>query len=185
VKTRRCSKVSGGIAAALGAAALALHAAAMAQVATKLSAEDYVEIQQLVNRLNFALDYCIDGGEAFADLFVDGGRFVIDQGDGMPIVNSTREQLIALAGGPDCESRTTPPSAYILHLAESLVITPAGDGATGQSYAIYPSSQGRQFSPEVTGQLGIYYDEYVKTAAGWRFRSRRHVVNPDVSSVRI
>lgn len=139
---------------------------------------DYVEIQQLVNRLNFALDYCGDQGREFADLFIDGARFIIDQGDGTPIVRSTREELVALAGGPDCDSRREPPSAYILHLAESLVIEPTADGARGKSYAIYPPSQGRQFSDEVTGQLGVYYDEYVRTADGWRFKSRRHVVNP-------
>jgi hypothetical protein len=164
---------------ALLPALLLLHAATVtAQPAATLTTSDYIEIQQLVNRLNFALDYCGNGGAEFADLFVDGGRFVIDQGDGMPRVIEGREALIALAGGPTCESRRTPPTAYILHLAESLVIEATATGARGKSYAIYPSSQGRQLSDEVEGQLGIYYDEYVRTAEGWRFRSRRHVVNP-------
>ena len=149
-----------------------------AQPAATLDPADHIEIQQLVNRLNFALDYCGNGGADFADLFVDGGRFVIDQGDGMPRTIEGREALISLAGGPTCDSRRTPPSAYILHLAESLVIEPTATGARGKSYAIYPSSQGRTLSAEVEGQLGIYYDEYVRTEDGWRFRSRRHVVNP-------
>jgi hypothetical protein len=158
---------------------LLLHAAAVnGQPAATLTPSDYIEIQQLVNRLNFALDYCGNGGAEFADLFVDGGRFVIDQGDGMPRVIEGREALIALAGGPTCESRRTPPTAYILHLAESLVIEATATGARGKSYAIYPSSQGRRLSDEVEGQLGVYYDEYVQTAEGWRFGSRRHVVNP-------
>jgi hypothetical protein len=164
---------------------LPLHAPAMAQSTTALTADDYVEIQQLVHRLNFALDYCGNGGRDFADLFVDGGRFVIDRGDGMPVVMSARDELIALAGGPDCDSRRTPPSAYILHLAESLVIEPAAEGARGMSYAIYPSSQGRRFSDDVAGQLGIYFDEYVRTADGWRFKSRRHVVNPVAGEIRL
>ena len=156
----------------------AMPAPASAQPAVALTASDYIEIQQLVNRLNFALDYCGNGGQEFAGLFVDGGRFVIDQGDGAPRVIDSRERLIELAGGPSCDSRRTPPSAYILHLAESLVIEATAAGARGKSYAIYPSSQGRRLSDEVDGQLGIYYDEYVRTAAGWRFQSRRHVVNP-------
>lgn len=163
---------------ALGTLLVTAPGPIFAQSDSQLTATDYIEIQQLVNRLNFALDYCGNGGRDFADLFVDGGRFVIDQGDGMPIVRSTREELIELAGGPDCESRSSPPSAYILHLAEGLVIEPTADGARGKSYAIYPSSQGRRFSDDVAGQLGVYYDEYVRTANGWRFRSRRHVVNP-------
>jgi hypothetical protein len=157
---------------------LAFTGTAISQSAPSLTAEDFVAIQQLVNRLNFALDYCGNGGQDFADLFVEGGRFVIDQGDGPPNVIEGRDGLIGLAGGPDCESRRTPPSAYILHLAESLVIERTEFGARGMSYAIYPASQGRLFREDVAGQLGIYYDEYVRTDAGWRFRSRRHVVNP-------
>jgi hypothetical protein len=156
-----------------------------AQAPAALAADDYVEIQQLVNRLNFALDYCGNAGQDFADLFVDGGRFVIDQGDGDPRVIDTRQALIELAGGPDCDSRRTPPSAYILHLAESLVIEPTDDGARGFSYAIYPSSQGRRLSDDVAGQLGIYFDEYIKLDGHWRFRSRRHVVNPVVGEIGI
>jgi len=148
-----------------------------------LTAADHVEIQQLVNRLNFALDYCGHGGRDFADLFIEEGQFTIDQGDGMPIVRSGREALIELAGGPDCESRRTPPSAYILHLAESLVVEATAGGARGKSYAIYPSSQGRRFSEDVAGQLGVYYDEYARTAGGWRFKSRRHVVNPAAGQI--
>ena len=170
-------------AAAIVASQVAVNATAMSQSAPSLTARDYIEIQQLVNRLSFALDYCGNGGRDFADLFVEGGRFVIDQGDGEPNVIDTRDGLIALAGGPDCDSRRTPPSAYILHLSESLVIDPTDFGASGMSYAIYPENQGRRFSEEVAGQLGIYYDEYVRTEGGWRFRSRRHVVNPVVGEV--
>jgi hypothetical protein len=156
---------------------------AFAQESAVLTSRDYIEIQQLVNRLNFALDYCGNAGRDFADLFAEDGQFVIDQGDGMPNVIATREGLIELAGGPDCESRRTPPSAYILHLAESLVIEPAPGGARGISYAIYPPSQGRRFRDDVEGQLGIYYDEYVRVADAWRFKSRRHVVNPEPGDV--
>jgi hypothetical protein len=155
---------------------------AVAQEPT-LTAMDYIEIQQLVNKLNFALDYCGNGGRDFADLFVESGRYIIDRGNDMPVVRDTREGLIAIAGGPDCDARRTPPSSYILHLAESLVIEPAPGGARGMSYAIYPSSAGKFFNAETAGQLGIYHDEYEKTSAGWRFRSRRHEIDPAVGEV--
>lgn len=158
---------------------------AWSQERPALTTMDYIEIQQLVNRLNFALDYCGNGGRDFADLFVEGGRYVIDRGDGEPIVRGTRDELIALAGGPDCESRRTPPSAYILHLAESLVIEPAPGGARGVSYAIYPSSAGRYFDDDTAGQLGLYHDEYVRTDEGWRLLSRRHEVEPEVGAVEL
>jgi len=184
---RACNVCAGPLGRTLGAAVIAaqtaIGAVAMSQPAPSLTAQDFIAIQQLVNRLNFALDYCGNGGRDFADLFVEGGRFVIDQDEQAATVIDTRAGLIALAGGPDCDSRRTPPSAYILHLAESLVIEPTEFGARGMSYAIYPPSQGRLFSDEVEGQLGIYYDEYVRTEAGWRFRSRRHVVNPVAGEV--
>jgi hypothetical protein len=152
------------------------------QAPPPLTAMDYIQIQQLVNRLNFALDYCGNGGQAFADLFAAGGRYVIDRGDGKPIVRDTRDALIAVAGGPGCESRRTAPSSYILHLAESLVIEPTADGARGTSYAFYPSSAGRYLNDETAGQLGFYHDEYVRTPAGWRLRSRRHELSPKVGA---
>lgn len=158
---------------------------AVAQETTGLAPMDYIEIQQLVNRLNFALDYCANGGREFADLFVEGGRYVIDRGDGMPSVRDTRDQLIALAGGPGCESRRTPPTSYILHLAESLVIEATPGGARGTSYAIYPSSAGKYLNEETAGQLGLYHDEYVRTPSGWRLRSRRHELNPVAGEVRL
>lgn len=178
-------KTSAAIACAVEAWLLATPAASLAQASPTLTADDYIEIQQLVNKLNFALDYCTGRGRDFAELFAEGGRFIIDRGDGEPIVRETREALIELAGGESCESRRTPPSSYILHLAESLVIEPTAFGARGQSYAIYPSSQGKFFSDDVAGQLGIYHDEYVRTPDGWRFRSRRHEVNPVVGEVEL
>lgn len=145
-----------------------------------LTPSDYIEIQQLVNKLNFALDYCTNAGEDFADLFIDGGEFIIDFGTDEPRTMNTRQALIELAGGPSCDSRRTPPSSYILHLAESLVIEATDEGARGKSYAIYPSSKGQFLNEETAGQLGIYHDVYILTSSGWRFRSRRHEVNPVV-----
>jgi hypothetical protein len=150
----------------------------VAREPARLTAMDYVEIQQLVNKLSFALDYCTRGGQDFADLFMKGGQFVIDEGNGKPLIFDNREQLIAVAGGPDCKANQTPPRSYVLHLSESLVIEASPDGARGKSYAIYPANKGRYLKEDVAGQVGIYHDEYVKTPEGWRFKLRRHEVNP-------
>lgn len=143
-----------------------------------LSAMDYIQIQQLVNRINFALDYCSNGGRDFADLFVDDGRYVIDNGDGKPRVISGREQLMAMASGPACRATRNPPSPVILHTAESLVIEASPSGATGTSYAIYPSFKGKYASEDIAGQIGLYHDEFVRTAGGWRIKARRHESSP-------
>jgi hypothetical protein len=149
-----------------------------AEKSAVLTAMDYIEIQQLVNRFSIALDYCTNGGQDFADLFVAGGQFVIDEGDGKPIIFDSREKLIAVSGGPDCKANQVPPRSYILHLSEALVIEAAPGGARGTSYAVYPSNKGKYLKEDVAGQMGLYHDTYVKTPNGWRFRQRRHETNP-------
>jgi hypothetical protein len=153
-----------------------------ARAAAPLTAMDYVEIQQLVNRLNFALDYCGNGGQDFAALFADGGEYVVDEGDGKPRIFRGAQQLAAVAGGPDCKALQTPPRSYLAHLAESLVIEPTAGGARGKAYAVYPARKGRYFKDDVAGQVGLYHDEYVRTPQGWRFRSRRHEVSPEAAA---
>ncbi len=63
------------------------------------------------------------------------------------------------------------------------MITPAPGGARGMSCAIYPADHGKSFQPEVAGQLGLHFDEDVRTAHGWCLRSRRHVLNAGRDSV--
>ena len=143
---------------------LLITGAASGQPPAALTAMDYVQIQQLVNRLNIALDYCGNGGRAFADLFVAGGRYVIDRGDGQPIVRDTRDALIGLAGGPGCESRRTPPSWYMP--------APRGESRDRSNrrwrprhvgYAFYPSSAGKYLNADTAGQLGFYRGDRAHT----------------------
>jgi hypothetical protein len=168
------------VAIAFTALTLGLAAHRPARAAERLTAMDYIQIQQLVNRLNFALDYCTDGGREFAALFTDDGRYVIDQGDGKPRTISGAQGLAGLAGGPDCVATRSAPRSHLSHLAESLVIEPAARGARGTSYAIYPGRKGKFFPEGTSGQVGLYHDEYVRTAKGWRLRVRRHEVSPEV-----
>jgi len=164
---------------ALALAGLPGPARAAAPAPVALTALDYIEIQQLVNRLNFALDYCGNGGRDFAALFTGDGEYVVDEGDGKPRAIRGAEPLAALAGGPDCAVTRTPPRSYLAHVAESLVIEPTATRARGTAYAIYPSRKGKVFQPEVTGQVGLYHDEYVRTPQGWRVKQRRHETSPE------
>jgi hypothetical protein len=151
-------------------------AARTAAPAAALSALDHVEIEQLVHRLHYTLDYCVNGGLDFAALFIEGGQFVIDEGDGRIRVLSTHEQLAKLAGGLDCDAVRKSPRSYVVHAAANLIIEPMPGGARGTSYAVYPANKGQYMKPELAGQVGLYLDEYVRTPAGWRFKSRRHVM---------
>jgi hypothetical protein len=179
-KTRVLMAISYGVFAS------AAQHAVLAQASATLTAMDYIEIQQLVAKFSFALDYCTHGGKDFADLFVEGGSYSIDAGDGNPRVSNTREQLERLAGGPDCS--TVKPGASeapagrsnVRHVSESLVVEATATGARGKSYAVYPANKGRFINPESAGQVGIFVDEYVKTPNGWRFKSRVHVLSPPI-----
>ena len=180
--TTRCATRWVALCCALAALLLLPTRAVLAKEPPQLTAMDYIQIQQLVNRLSIALDYCTHGGQDFADLFVPGGQFIIDAGDGKPRTITGRTQLAALAGGPDCRVNLVPPRAYVLHVAESLVIDPAPEGARGTAYAIYPANKGKYFKDDVAGQVGLYHDVYVRTPAGWRFKSRRHEQSPAVGA---
>lgn len=153
-----------------------------ASAAEKLTAMDYIQIQQLVSRLNFALDYCVNGGRDFAALFTEDGEYIVDEGGGKLRKFRGLEQLASLAGGPDCAVTKTPPRMHLAHLAENLVIEPASKGARGTSYAIYPGRKGKSFQPDVAGQVGLYHDEFVRTRMGWRLKTRRHEVSPEAAA---
>jgi hypothetical protein len=120
-----------------------------------LTADDHVQIQQLVARFGYALDTGANDGGMFADLFAPDGSFGTATG---------RAQLIALArtkkGGPPTR-----------HFASNVIIQPAAQGATGTHYeAVFAVGQdGRQ---SIIAGTGRYEDTFVKTAAGWRFRTR-------------
>jgi hypothetical protein len=125
-----------------------------------LTAADYVEIQQLVARYAYAVDTHSDNGYAYADLFTPDGVFGKTKG---------REALAELArttqkerGGP----------AFTRHFLTNVIIYPTPEGARGSQYLMAVDvSEGGKPSSLVHG--GRYDDEYVKTPAGWRFKSRQ------------
>ena len=151
--------------AVIAAMLIGITAASPAQAQQKvtggsLTAADYVEIQQLVSRYGYALDTHADNGYAYADLFTVDGAFGNTQG---------REALAELArttqkdrGGP----------AFTRHYLTNVLIYPTPEGARGSQYLMaLDVSEGEGPSSIVHG--GRYEDVYVKTPAGWRFKSRQ------------
>ena len=145
---------------AIGAAE-SLSARAQQKVAGgTLTAGDYVEIQQLVARYSYAVDTHADNGYAYADLFAPDGVFGTTKG---------REALAELArttqkdrGGP----------SYTRHYLTNVIVFPTPEGARGSQYLMaIDVSEGGKPSSVVHG--GRYDDLYVKTPAGWRFKSRQ------------
>jgi hypothetical protein len=145
----------------------------------RLTALDYIEIEQLSARYAFAIDHCANGGNDYADLFVADGEFAVadawgDSPDKRRFRATGREALAAAAGGgPDgCRDPKTLMGYGISHMIVNHVITPTAEGATGKSYLLAIGVGGEPTQSELQGG---YEDVYVKTADGWRFKSRIHV----------
>ena len=124
-----------------------------------LTAMDYIEIQQLLARYSFALDTGADNGYMYADLYLSDGVFNKSKG---------REELAALARG----GRRGPTN--VRNLSSFPIIKPSPEGATGIQYA-QAINFGENRQPTELDHFGHYEDVYVKTADGWRFKSRTFV----------
>ena len=127
---------------------------------TTLTALDYFEIQRLVASYGHGLDNGLaqtDNGPAYANLFTpDGVAFRRLKGFG-PLASIARAQ----PHGPK----------YVRHFLTNVTIAPSPEGATGEQYLVVidPPESGR---PERLFLGGHYEDIYVKTAQGWRYKSR-------------
>ena len=86
-----------------------------------------------------------------------------------------RAALIEAAGGDGkggCKDPKTQMGYGISHIVANHVIMPSPEGATGKSYLLAIGVGG---DPTTIERQGGYEDVYVKTPAGWRFKSRVHV----------
>jgi hypothetical protein len=146
-----------------------------------LTALDYIEIQQLVNRYAFAIDNCTKNGYDYADLYTPDGVFYWGVGARKSV---GREELAEAAGGGKngCQKlqRATAEKPLATHTTVNLIVEPSAEGAVGKSYLVYPGDLGLHSDPTHSGHVGGYQDVYVKTANGWRFKSRLHVFPPAI-----
>ena len=129
--------------------------------APSLTAEDYIGIQDLVARYPFALDGDTDEGASYANLFTPDAVFRQPVTEGR---DNLAKLAVAQPHGPQ----------YARHFIANHVIDPAQGGATGKEYLVVvdidaPGKPGKVFL------VGHYDDTYVKTAEGWRFKTRTFV----------
>jgi hypothetical protein len=149
---------------AVAASAVALgvvHAQQRGGRAPALSTQDLLEIQQLGAKYCYGLDTGADNGNYYANVFTVDGSFGNTVG---------REKLAALAreGGGRLKFR-----GY-QHIVSNVIIEPSPEGAVGIQY-IQVITIGGQGKPPMIDHGGRYEDVYVKTAAGWRIKSRKYV----------
>ncbi|MBZ5694649.1 MAG: nuclear transport factor 2 family protein [Acidobacteriia bacterium] len=160
-------------------------AARSSNKAMVLTAQDYIEIQQLAARYAYAIDKCTNSGYDYADLYTPDGVFSVSDENGVPATGrfQGRDRLAQAAGGGKggCIDPRTAPDRYSMgHIVANHVITPAPGGATGKSYLLVvgfgdPMAKESASNPVRAYSWGGYDDVYVKTPKGWRFKSRVHV----------
>ncbi len=141
-------------------AVLALFAvSAVAQ--KKLSADDYMEIQQLYAKYNTAIDS--GDAEGYAGTFTPDGVFNNFKG---------HDALVGFikAWGERMNGATR------RHWNNNLVITATPDGAKGTVYLFLMDVSAK---PPAIQSVAKYEDELVKTADGWRFKHRQ--TKPDAA----
>jgi 3-phenylpropionate/cinnamic acid dioxygenase small subunit len=150
--------------AVAGAALVALASsnlmAAKSGVDRKLSADDYVEIQQLYARYAQALDK--GEGDRFADTFVEDGEFTGGRGAGRGTETRIPTKGSAALFKMGSRSGTR-------HFTANLVITPTADGAKGSCYLLRFNARN---IPATITETAIYDDTLVKTPQGWKFKKR-------------
>ena len=152
----------------------------------KLTPMDYIEIEQLNAKYAFAIDTCTNNGKDYADLYTEDGEFGVSEewgkSSGGRIFAKGHEALAKAAGGSPngCVDPKTMMGFGIHHIVVNLVITPTATGAVGRSKLLALGVGG---NPTTIEQQGGYEDVYVKTKAGWRFKTRFHVFPNMANSV--
>ena len=118
----------------------------------KLTADDYLEIQQLYAQYAHTLD--LGDAEGWADTFTPDGVFGNSKG---------RAELVKFAEGFYNRGGSA------RHWNSQVLITPTAEGADGSCYLLLVDTSSQPASITVSG---IYQDKIVKTPNGWRFKTR-------------
>ena len=143
-----------------------------------LTAQDYAEITQLINRYAYGIDTCGNNGFEYADVFTADGVFIDRNSDagyaaGGRVLARGRQALAELIGGGARGCKTKQVWTDWSHLMLNHEITATPDGAKGRIYLVQLGMKG----PGTIERHGGYEDVYVKTNEGWRIKSRTHVRN--------
>jgi hypothetical protein len=129
----------------------------------KLTAQDYIEIQQLVARYPYALDQNPDDGQSYANLFTTDAVFRQPRTEG-------RQNLATMA------SRAPHGAKYTRHFLANHVFEATADGAVGKQYLVAVDI-GESGQPSSIFLGGHYEDVYAKTSEGWRFKTRTFIAS--------
>jgi hypothetical protein len=152
---------------------------AYVQTPRVLTDQDRADIQQLLVRYARALSTC--ASKEYADLFTPDGVFTSDDfrsakhremyGKSATLVG--REKLIELV--------ETEPYCMDAETRAKRASSPPNPNAAPPTVVIEPTAEGAKGTAPI-GRGGRYEDVYVKTASGWRFKSRTVFMPPLAAS---
>jgi len=169
-----------GVAALVGLAFVAgrggLGVGTAKAAGAELTALDYAQITQLINRYAYGIDTCANNGYDYANVFTEDGVFIDKNSDagfaaGGRVLAKGRDALAELVGGGSKGCKTKLVWTDWSHLMLNHEITATPDGATGRVYLVQLGMRG----PGTVDRHGGYEDVYVRTPQGWRIKSRTHV----------
>jgi hypothetical protein len=152
-----------------------VRSSAAQNAAKPLTAQDLLDIRQLIDGYSHILDNCTNNGNDYANLYTDDATFGVSQEWGKAkIWFRGREQLRRAGGGTETACRPRQSQGYAYHLAINPLITatPTGAHAITTLLTITNDTNDRG---DIVHWEGGYEDTFEKTASGWRFKSRVHV----------
>jgi hypothetical protein len=153
--------VCAGLSAALIGAGVSWGYAQQNRERGTLTAQDYLEIQQLYATYSHALDKA--EGTRFAATFTPDGEFTRGRPAGRG--SEVRTPL----KGTEALTRMGSSVGGGRHFTANLTITPTAEGAMGSCYLLLFDARS---VPATVTETAIYDDTLVKTAQGWRFKKR-------------
>ena len=171
----KINKTSLGLAAAALGAGL-LIGNAIAQRGPKLDAQDYVDIRQLIDGYSRILENCTNNGNDYANMYTNDAQFGVSStwGSGVKWWFKGRDQLARAGGaGPNGMCRPPLPNPEY-HIVANLFVAPTAEGAKATSTLLTIQNKTTKYGDPIHWEGG-YEDTLVKTADGWRFKSRVHV----------
>jgi len=157
-----------GRAAVCALAGIGVIALVQAQQRSKeLTAADRLEIQELLHRYMYVLDSCPDheNGYDYADLYTPDGSF-----NGRLAGRDSLARAAGRTADGGCKPIRHRGTMNQIHINVAPIIEPDPAGARGISYLMMIDGPTNEIYWN-----GWYQDIYVKTAKGWRFKSRNHV----------
>jgi hypothetical protein len=177
MQTRALTALAAAAALGFAAGQFGLGNTAAAQSGA-LTALDYQEITQLINRYAYGIDTCANNGYDYANVFTADGAFIDLNSDagfaaGGRVLAQGRDALATLVGGGSrgCETKLVWTDWSHLMLNHEITATP--EGAAGRIYLVQLGMSG----PGSVARHGGYEDVYVRTPEGWRIKERTHVRN--------